>query len=113
MESELITVWRGSDDDFRPVEMKCKEFGWPNLTECGDKMFDNCHFRTEAEAWESIKRSVNAHLSMVGRNVKEQKRRLRQAQVAAGRAVERFARFREGYEDWQREQVQHEFIRST
>jgi hypothetical protein len=60
----MITVWRGSDGDDAPVEMQCKVFGFPNRTSSGEQMYQNTHFRTEAEAWQSILRSAKAGLSL-------------------------------------------------
>jgi len=57
--------YRGTDGDYRPIKCKIVEkFGYPNycINEGGrrEKMYENTHYLTEAEAWKSITESINA-----------------------------------------------------
>lgn len=63
----MITVYRGSDGDNEPREMQCEVSGYPQRTTCGERMFENTHFLTRAEAWESIRQSAEAGIKLAAR----------------------------------------------
>ena len=86
-----MKVYRGTDGDLEPVEMECEEFGHPNKTSTGETMYVNTHFRTEEEAWASIKRSVEAGVSLAGDDVMRCKRAMQEANKRAGKAAADYA----------------------
>ena len=89
----MILCWRGSDNDVEPVACEAEVFGHPHSTTTGETMFQNTHFRTREEAWESIDRSISAHLSLAYNDVMDARSRMRKAEshmLEAGmRAAER------------------------
>lgn len=92
-----MKVWKGSDGMTAPEERECEVFGYPNRDSRGDTMYKNTHFRTEAEAWESIRESVQAGVSLTGHSVTYAKEQLRQVETQAAKAVEEFAVAMDGY----------------
>lgn len=89
MEKEYC--YRGSDSDLKPV--KCEiitKFGFPNLciTEEGntERMYNNLHFRTEKQAWESIVQSVNAGYELANRAIDTAKEEIEKAKNKLERA---------------------------
>jgi len=73
------------------VEMECEQFGHPHFTTCGEAMYDNTHFRTEAEAWDKIRRSCEATMHILARNIEECEARLIELREQAANEVKRFA----------------------
>lgn len=67
----MLKVYRGSDGDIEPVELECEIYGYPNRTTDGEQMYDNTHFRTERAAWDSIRRSWRAGISLTASALKE------------------------------------------
>lgn len=67
----MLKGYRGADGDIEPIEFKCENFGYPNLTTTGEKMFDNTHFLTEEQAWNSINRSWEAGVHLITISLRE------------------------------------------
>ena len=84
-----MIIYRGMNGDIEPVQM-----------ECGEAMFDNTHFLTIEEAWESIMSSVKAGVNLAGAAVEYAKMKLANANEEAGEAAELYAKARVKYEDW-------------
>ena len=99
-----MKVYRGSDGDDSPLVLDCEEFGHPNTCSNGDMMYGNTHFKTEAEAWQSIHDSINAQLSLCGSAMRSVKCDLRRAQARAGEAAMRFDAVNCNYDTWKRNQ---------
>jgi len=95
-----MKIYRGTDDDMSPVEMECDEFGHPNKTTCGETMFINTHFRTEAEAWDSILTSAQAGIELAGCAVSLCQKQMMKAKDEASDAVFRYYEVRKKYEEW-------------
>lgn len=99
----MITVWRGTDGDLEPVKMECEAFGYPNYTGTGERMWDNSHFRTEAEAWNSILKSVMAYIALAARNVEHARGKLSAAEKESADACIAFVAAHDNYERWSKE----------
>ena len=68
---------------------------YPGTDSDGEICYINSHFRTEAEAWESLKAEVEARVSLAGCNVAQKKLELQKAQEKAGEAAIAFEKMRE------------------
>lgn len=80
-----VICWRGADGDLRPVKCVCEDkFGYPYYCtdEEGDThmVFNNTHFKTKEEAWQSIVDSVKAAVWLSKRQLRQAKRDLRIAE---------------------------------
>lgn len=95
-----MKVYRGSDRDNEPYVLECEEFGYPNRTLCGEPMYENTHFRTEKEAWQSIRASSEAGINLSGSDVHYAKKQLRKAEKVASDAAERAAIVHKKYSVW-------------
>lgn len=87
----MIKVWRGTDGDNEPVELECKEFGYPHETTDGEIMYDNSHFLTKEEAWESIRDSCEAIMYSLAQSITQCESRLVKLREEAASQVKRFA----------------------
>ena len=96
----LMKIYRGTDGDNYPVEMKCKKFGYPYKTICGETMYNNTHFLTKHEAWESILKSVNARVSLAGMAIEKTESELKNAQKHAGEAAKHYVTVHRKYNRW-------------
>jgi hypothetical protein len=76
--------------------MQCEVFGYPKRTTCGDRMFENTHFLTRAEAWESIRQSAEAEIKWAAVQVEEAEESLVRAKERAAVAAVRMAKVLEG-----------------
>ena len=92
-----MTVWRGTDGDTAPVAVECQAFGHPNLDSDGRMMFENTHFRTEAEAWQSILSNVDDAVSLTGRRVAELRSALAKYESIAAKAAADYATAHDGF----------------
>lgn len=106
MSEARMDVWTTIADVPHPVKVKCETFGWPNFDENGERMYDNSHWRSEAEAWAYLIRNLNAFVQLSGRRVQECKDRLSDAYREAGDAAALYSAASENYEDWKRSQEQ-------
>lgn len=97
----MITVWRGSDGDLEPVKMECEEHA--ECTTRGERMWTNTHFRTEAEAWNSVLKSVVAYIALASRSVEQARARLSAAEKQSADAVVAFVAAHDNYERWSKE----------
>jgi len=95
-----MKIYRGNDGDTEPVEMECEEFGYPHNTTCGEEMYDNTHFKTEQEAWDSILKSVKAGVELVGRDIVLAENYLRGTEKMAAEIAKSFAEANGKYEIW-------------
>ncbi len=68
---------------------------YPGTDADGERCYVHSHFRTEAEAWESLKAEVEARVSLAGCNVAQKKLELQKAQEKAGEAAIAFEKMRE------------------
>ncbi len=98
-----MKVWKGTDGMTAPEERECEKFGWPNRDSAGEEMFRNTHFRTEAEAWESIRASVEAGVSLSGHRVNDAREQLRRIEQQAADAASEYATAMDGYRRFQRD----------
>lgn len=74
------------------VEVECEEAGYPHLDADGETQFDNTHFDTEAEAWESARADAEARISLAGSEVERLEGALRRAQEEAAEAAKMWVR---------------------
>ena len=86
-----MKVWRGTDGDNEPVEMECDVFGYPEATTSGEIMYENTHFRTKEEAWESIRASCEAGMNLIAGSIKRCEAQLAALHEDAANEVKRFA----------------------
>lgn len=96
-ETGLIQVWKAGATS--PEPQTCETPGWPNVTTCGEKMYVNTHFDTKAEAWERVRSSCEAGLSMAARRVEDAERALSNARTEAAEAAKRWAAYREARDE--------------
>lgn len=89
-----MKVYRGTDGDLAPVEMEAN--GWQSA---------NTHFRTEAEAWDSILRSVAAGVKLAGGEVQRAKEQLAKAERQAGEAAVEFKTALDNHRAWKEKQA--------
>ena len=82
--------------------------GYPHNDADGIKIFDNSHFATPQEAWDSLLRKVNLRVEVAGRDVEYAKEKLRDDEIKAGEAASAFAAVNQNYRDWQRENAKAE-----
>lgn len=121
MSDHLFKVWTTKRGVPRPVTQFCREFGWPLKTECGETMYDNSHFLSEAEAWGKLMLDLELHVSAMGRGVIDARSVLDRANQHAANAAAEFHAAREAHEDWCRtskaaaagEAVHHEGTKDT
>lgn len=99
-----MKVYKGTDGMTEPLEQECETFGWPNRTTDGEPMYDNTHFATMKEAWDSIRRSVWAGVRLAGDEMLRAREILAKAERGAGRAAADFAEADSKYRDWERNQ---------
>lgn len=99
----MITVWRGTDGDLQPVKMECEGLAYPNLTSTGEQMWSNTHFKTEAEAWNSILKSVVSGIARAAGYVKGAQSALTAAQEQAGDAAVALVAAHDNYDRWSKE----------
>ncbi len=97
-----MRVYKGTDGMTEPVEFECEVFGYPNLDPTGCTMYENAHFLTIGEAWESIRRSVHAYVKLAGAEVQRRRNSLNQAEVDAAEAAVMFSIAMTKYEEFQR-----------
>lgn len=97
-----MKIYRGTDGDTEPVEMECDAHGYPNATSTGEIMYENTHFKTEAEAWDSIAVSVKAMVELTGIDVRDCQARLGRAHESAGEAARDFALANRKFDEWKR-----------
>ncbi len=98
-----MTGYRGTDGDTAPVAFEYEPAprgDLPAYTAAGEKIYTNTHFKTEAEAWDSILRSVAAYVTLAGRTVARARVDLAAANENAGRASEEFKTAHDNYECW-------------
>lgn len=66
-----------ADSDYRrPVPVECEKRGYPNKDATGETQYDNSHFDTEAECWNSIERSMVARVESYTHSVRDDRARL-------------------------------------
>lgn len=100
-------IYRGSDEDYEPLECTCEKVGYPN--DCTlpngetERQYVNTHFVTKAEAWKNLLESSDAGVSLGGSRVAQCKQELLRAQIQAADDAERWAKVRDGYRKFQRE----------
>lgn len=92
--ADLITCW-SSKKGPRPVEKQCETFGWPHLTIDGDEMFENTHFLKRDDAWESIRKDVEAYVWLEARALENRRIDLRKAEQSAAEATLEMAAYLE------------------
>jgi len=97
---KTIKVYRGTDGDTKPIEKECERFGWPHYTTDGEQMFENTHFKTETEAWESILESVKAGVSLIGGSVRNAEEELDRLRKIAGTRTKEFEEAHNNYNNW-------------
>lgn len=68
---------------------------YPGTDRDGEICYINSHFRTEAEAWESLKAKVEARVSMSARDLTQKKWELQKAQEKCGEAAIAFEKMTE------------------
>ena len=61
------------------VEQMCEEFGFPNVTNDGELMYENTHFMTREEAARSGLRNIRARVENANRHVAEMREKLAEA----------------------------------
>ena len=98
-----MKIYRGTDGDIEPIEMECDIFGYPNKTTNGETMFENTHFKTEAEAWKSILASVKAGIMLVGGGVRNAEEELGRLRKQAGDRAKAFEEAHMKYDVWKME----------
>ncbi len=105
-----MKIYRGTDGDVKPVIMECDKFGWPHKTTCGETMWDNAHYRTELEAWESIIASVYAGVSLAESSVRRCERHASKARKDLFDATQERVKALVNYDSWEAKQPELEGI---
>lgn len=84
--------WRSTDTYPLPLLVHCEHSG-SGPDAYGDTQYDNTHFDTEEEAWESGRASVEAAVSLAARAVKQAEGQLTRAHAEAAEATKIFHDF--------------------
>lgn len=88
-----MIVWRGGDGQTEPVAVECEKPGYPNRDVHGDVMYDNTHFLTREQAWDSVRRNVEAWVSIAAGNLTQAQEALRIAEQRAAEAAQKMAAY--------------------
>lgn len=100
MAEQLIEVWTTKRGIPHPVKQFCREFGYPNQTECGETMYNNTHFATEDAAWRKLINGLELHVRSCGRGVADATSALARAHELAGQTAADYHAALEAYEKW-------------
>ena len=96
----MVTRWVGTDGMDSPRAVKCAAVGYPHRDADGSVQYENTHFDTEAEAWESIRRSAAAQVELDGAGVEQARVSLREAEGRGAEAAARFSRVESSFRLW-------------
>ena len=96
----MTTCWKGGDGMTEPEQRECESFGWPNCDSTGETMYNNVVFATEAEAWDSILRSVSAGVKLAGAHVKDCWEKLAIANTRSGEAAIEYVAAHDKHRAW-------------
>ncbi|MDA8151505.1 MAG: hypothetical protein M0003_02120 [Acidithiobacillus sp.] len=88
-----MKLYKRDLQDFTAREVEGEPY--PGTDSDGDTCYHNSHFRTEIEAWASLKAEVEARVSMAGRDVAQKKMELLNAQEKDGEAAIAFEKMTE------------------
>lgn len=80
-----------------PVEVECREHGYPHHDEHGNVQYEDSHYDTEAQAWASLVANMNARVSLVSEEVEVARRHLARVEKKAADAVVYAAAVTEGH----------------
>lgn len=70
-----------------PIQVECRDSGFPNHDEYGNVQYENTHYDTEAQAWGSLLAKAEARISLSAAAVEEARKCLAQAEKKAADAV--------------------------
>lgn len=79
--------WRATDALPYPVAVECEQVGYPHKDANGDVQYNNTHFDSEDEAWESCRRSAEAFVNLTAREVRRLEHALGEARRKAAESV--------------------------
>lgn len=98
----LITIYQGTDGMTAPVAHQSDSLDAPH-TSTGKKIHINTFFATEAEAWASIIRSVNAGVKLAANAVTRARDDLARQETHAADMVVEYSSAHKNYERWKEE----------
>lgn len=67
----MIKGYRGTDGDIEPVEFECETLDSSKKTTTGERMYENTHFATEEQAWNSINGAWEAGVAISSHRLKD------------------------------------------
>jgi hypothetical protein len=88
-----MIVWKGGDNQTEPVAVACEKPGYPNRDVHGDVMYENTHFSTREQAWDSIRRSAEAQVTLGADRLTDAQQALRIAEQRAAEAAQKMAAY--------------------
>jgi hypothetical protein len=91
-----MKAYKRKGDTPHPIEVDVEHLRYPEKDSEGDTIYENTHFATKVECWESIRQNTVAWVSLAGSRVAQAKAGLRAAEVEAANAAECFAAVRDG-----------------
>ena len=95
-------MWRADTKQWKAVMVDCPKGLYPNDDADGCPIFDNTHYTTAKEAWDSLEAEASAHVTMAARSVEYKRDELARANEEAADASIRWKTFRDNQEKWQR-----------
>jgi len=90
----MPTVYYVNSKMTKPEPVECEIVGWPNTDEMGRTMYENTHYRKEADAWKWLVRDAAAHLELLAGRISRARSELLDAENDAADAVVRASEIR-------------------
>jgi hypothetical protein len=84
----MSKLWKRDTTNWTVREVEGEPY--PGRDSEGDVCYVNSHFPTENEAWESLKKEVEAWVSLAGRDLTQAEAAVRAAQAECGKAAVAF-----------------------
>lgn len=101
-----MKLWKYDEAKGTVKEVECPDGGYPASDIDGVQIYDNTHFETEKEAWESLRENAEAWVSLSGGGVKNAELGLLEAQAEAGKACKAFANYKRNFRRWESEYLE-------
>lgn len=91
--------WYGGEPYNPPTQIECSLVGYPNTDARGRVQYENTHFDDEIEAWENVRRNVEAGVSLNRRDVEQAAAVLAKAKARLVKSIEELETFDAAYRE--------------